>query len=218
MLIVFQIFMTDQIVLKQLIRFVAMSSTATELGNIGMKSVVKAAGTIVETNENNVRRLICPFSQGRSDKNGFEHAEVLMIKQMKRFLRKDPPRMSESSIHLVVLIIHNSKKHSHGSVCKNCVDEIGIFLDANKFVKDKTRVDYPVSPDRKNNSLHVTPVTTVKHVWDDIIEKWPIDKSHSSQARLMRVALTQKALLPHLLKSCLNNVNCFSNVKLVFIL
>ena len=53
--------MTDQIVLKQLIRFVAMSSTATELGNIGMRSVVKVVCSIVETNENNVRRLNSPF-------------------------------------------------------------------------------------------------------------------------------------------------------------
>ena len=163
--------MTDQIVLKQLIRFVAMSSTATELGNIGMRSVVKAVCTIVETNENNVRCLNSPFFQCRSDKSWFEHAEVLIIKQMKRFLRKDPLRMSESSIHLVVLIIHNSKKHSHGSVCKNCVDEIGFFLDTNEFAKDKTRVAYPVSPDRRNISLRVTPVTTVKHVWDEIIEE-----------------------------------------------
>ena len=113
-----------------------------------MRSAVKAVYTIVETNENNVRQLNSPFFQGRSDKSGFEHDEVLMIKQMKRFLRKDPPRMSESSIHLVVLIIYNNKKCSHGSVFKNCVDEIGHFLDANKFAKDKTRVAYPVSPDR----------------------------------------------------------------------
>ena len=94
-----------------------------------MMSAVKAVYTIVETNENNVRQLNSPFFQGRSDKSGFEHDEVLMIKQMKRFLRKDPPRMSKSSIYLVVLIIHNSKKHSHGSVCKNCVDEIAKNLD-----------------------------------------------------------------------------------------
>ena len=62
--------MTDEIVLKQLNRFVAVSSNATELGNIGMGSVVKAAGTIVETDENNVQRLICPFFKAEARRMG----------------------------------------------------------------------------------------------------------------------------------------------------
>ena len=98
-----------------------------------------------------------------------------MIKQMRRFLRKDQQRMNKSSTHLVVLVIHNSKKHGHGSVCKNCVNEIAKCLDQKKLVKNKTRVAYPVSPDRRNNGLDVTPVAAAKHVWDDIIAGQPID-------------------------------------------
>ena len=54
-------FMTDEIVLKQLIRFVGMISTTAELGKIGIGSVAKATGTIVKTDENNARCLICTF-------------------------------------------------------------------------------------------------------------------------------------------------------------
>ena len=46
--------MTDPIVLTELIRFVAMNSTLANLGNLGMKSIVKDAGAIVENGKNKV--------------------------------------------------------------------------------------------------------------------------------------------------------------------
>ena len=46
--------MTDQIVLKEPIIFVAMNSTTTDLRNIGMGIIVKDGGMIVETDKSNM--------------------------------------------------------------------------------------------------------------------------------------------------------------------
>ena len=74
--------MIDYIVLKELIRVMAVSSTTTDLGNFVVRSIVKDAGTIVKTGKRNVQCLLCHFSYGGSDRTDWDHAEVLMIKDI----------------------------------------------------------------------------------------------------------------------------------------
>ena len=73
--------MTNEINLKELIPFLAMNFTATDLEIIRMERIVKDTGAIVETYESNVRRLVYPFAYSRSKKLGWNHAKMLMNKE-----------------------------------------------------------------------------------------------------------------------------------------
>ena len=73
--------MTDQIVMKERIRLVAMNSIATDLEKWWMKNIVKDTSTMFETDNRSVWCSLYPFSDDRSKKIGWDHAKALMIKE-----------------------------------------------------------------------------------------------------------------------------------------
>ena len=115
--------------------------------------------------------------------------------------------MSKSSTHLVALIIQNSKKQGASLVCKELCECDSKTFDVNKFVKDKTKLAYLVSQDRRNNGLDVTPVILTQRLWDEIIAEWPIDCIEFKTSKTSAGGISKEGFVAMHLKAHVNNVD-----------